>query len=98
MIGAALGSSLALGCGGSQGVLEPRFVAVHNTMTAMGLAQTGSINEGSLPNGADSRLEIELDGGGCYTFVALGSSTVDNIDLSVLDEAEEVIGRDSTHD
>ena len=32
-------------CASTDGRLEPRFVAVHNAMTAMGLAQSGSISE-----------------------------------------------------
>ena len=40
VLGLCLGS-----CVPAQG-LEPRFVAVHNALTAMGMAQTGAINEG----------------------------------------------------
>lgn len=91
-----VGSTLS--CGGTEGRLEPRFVAVQNAMAAMGLAQTGAISEGSLPQGAEARIEMELDAGECYTFMALGSSQVADVDLQVLDAEGEEIGRDSSHD
>ncbi len=83
-------------CGGSQG-LEPRYVAVHNTMTAVGLAQTGSISEGSLAQGADARVNVTLNGGECTTFVALGSG-ISNIDVRVIGEGDEELGTDGTND
>jgi len=95
LLSAALTS--ALSCGGSTR-MEPRFVAVHNAMSAMGLAQTGPISEGSLPNGADARVDIELRAGECYTIVALGDSGVQDLDVRVVSEDDEEIGRDVTHD
>lgn len=87
------------GCGGAQASrMEPRFVAVHNAMAAMGMAQTGAISEGSLPQGADARIRIRLEGGECYTFVALGSGGVADIDVRVVGEDDEDIARDTTHD
>ncbi|MBK8172413.1 MAG: PPC domain-containing protein [Sandaracinaceae bacterium] len=79
-------------------MMEPRFVAVHNTMAAMGLAQTGSINEGSLPEGADARMTQHLEAGQCYTYVGLGGGGVDDLDVRVLDDAGTEIGRDGTRD
>lgn len=91
--------AIAVGaCGGAEGRLEPRFVAVHNALTAMGMAQTGSINEGSLPEGADARVVTRLEAGECYTFVAFGSDGVRDVDLRVLDEGGEEVARDVTHD
>lgn len=87
-----------LSCGPSSSGLEPRFVAVHNAMTAMGLAQTGAISEGSLPEGAEARIPVELDGGECYTLVALGSSQVENLDIRLLDSDGDEVTRDSTID
>lgn len=97
-LGAALLSVVVASCGSGTTRLEPRFVAVHNAMTAMGLAQTGPISEGSLPQGAEATLTQRLDGGQCYTFVALGSGQVDDIDVAVVDEQGEPLGRDLTHD
>lgn len=78
--------------------LEPRFVAVHNTMAAMGFAQTGAINEGSLPEATDAAITQHLEAGQCYTYVALGSSSVDDIDVRVVDDGGTEIGRDGTRD
>ena len=89
---------LSQSCGATESRLEPRFVSIHNTLSAMGMAQTGPINEGSLPEGADARVVMRLDGGGCYTFVALGTTQVRDLDLRVLDETGEEIGRDATSD
>lgn len=95
----SLAAGLALaGCGGSQGALEPRFVAVHNAMTAMGLSQSGSISEGSLPSGAQSRIDLQLHAGQCYTFMAFGSEGVSNLDLVLTNAAGAELGRDTSHD
>ena len=51
-------AGLALGCHTGGAGLEPRYVAVHNAMTAMGLAQTGAISEGRLEEGGEARLEV----------------------------------------
>ncbi len=93
----AVSASLLAACGTSP-QLEPRFVAVHNTMTAVGLAQTGPISQGSLPGGAEARVDVELTGGECYTFLGLGDSGVDDLDLRVVAEGEEVLASDGTHD
>ena len=87
-----------LSCGGTGGRLEPRFVAVHNAMTAMGMAQTGSISEGSLSEGQEARIAMELTGGACYTFVALGDSQVQNINVRVVDADGDLVAEDVTHD
>lgn len=92
----ALGALVA--CGGPSAQTEPRFVAVHNALSSMGMAQTGPINQGSLPEGAEVELEVELRGGECYTFIALGSDGVQDIGLRVVDGTGTEIGRDVTHD
>ncbi len=88
---------LASSCGGTT-QMEPRFVAVHNAMSAMGLAQTGPISQGSLPEGADARLDLALRGGDCYTFIGLGDSGVRDLDIRIVGEGDLEVGRDVTHD
>lgn len=92
------GALMVMSCGGAEARLEPRFVAVHNTMTAMGMAQTGPISEGSLPEGVDATVDVELHGGECYTFVGLGGPAVRDLDVRVVGEGDEELGRDVTHD
>ncbi len=89
---------LVAACGGGEGQLEPRFVALHNAMQAMGMSRVGAISEGSLPEGAEARIESDLRGGECYTFVALGDDRVRDVNLRVVDEAGEEIARDTTYD
>ena len=91
-------AALVSSCGGSNQALEPRFVAVHNAMSAMGLAQTGAISTGSLPEGAVARIDVQLRAGECYTFLGLGSSSVDDLDVRVVGEGDLEVGRDVTHD
>lgn len=92
----AIALALAGACGGGGGV-DGRLVAVHNALSAVGLAQTGPISEGSLPEGATADVVRALDAGECYTFVAIGSGGVSDIDLVVTGEGGEEVARDSTH-
>ncbi len=95
----AMTVGLAAGCGGPRGgQLEPRFVAVHNAMTAVGLSQSGPIHEGALRPGGEARLHQRLSTDKCYTFVALGERDVRDIDIRVLAEGGDEVGRDTTHD
>lgn len=95
----SLASAVALtpSCGGGAS-LEPRYVAVHNAMAAMGLSQTGSISEGSLPEGAEARITTAMVGGTCYTVLGLGMGGVANVDVAVLDAAGTEVAHDSSTD
>lgn len=100
-IAAAVGLAFAIGfagCGGGSMRLSPTFVAVHNTMTAMGLVQSGEISEGSLPEGGVARFTTHLRAGDCYTMVAFGGEGVANIDVVVLDETGTEVATDRTQD
>lgn len=95
----AIAGCLALAsCGGGSLRLSPTFVAVHNTMAAMGLAQSGQISEGSLPEGGVARFTTNLRAGDCYTIVAFGSEGVADLDVVVLDEAGAELAADRTQD
>ncbi|MEO0324008.1 MAG: hypothetical protein AAF447_13695, partial [Myxococcota bacterium] len=95
---AALSALFLASCGGAGGSLEPRYVTVHNTMAAMGFAQTAAISEGSLGEGDEARFEVELRAGTCTTFVALASGGMHDVELRIVDAQEEEVGRDVTHD
>ena len=84
-------------CGGDFR-LEPRFVAVHNAMTAMGLVQAGPISEGSLPEGQVERIDVQLEAGHCYAVLGLGHDGVTDIDVRVLESGGDEIARDATRD
>ena len=79
------------------GDMEPRYVAVHNALAAMGLAQVGPIQRGSLAEGRETRVPIEL-AAGCTTVVALGGDGVRDLDASLLDPAGAPVAHDTTRD
>jgi hypothetical protein len=80
-----------------RGDLEPRYVAVHNALAAMGLAQVGPIQRGSLAEGREMRVPLEL-AAGCTTVVALGGEGVRNLDASLLDPSGAPVAHDTTRD
>src|SRR5260370_28327747 len=92
-------SALATGCGASRGngggALEPRFVAVHNALSAMGLAQIGPIQEGALVEGREARLSLALPAG-CVTIVAVGGDGVRDLDATLLDSHAKPLAHDTT--
>lgn len=85
-----------MSCGGGSVQLTPSFVAVHNTMTAMGFTQSVEINEGSVGEGEASFVTTRLRGGDCYTIVAFGSDGLVDLDVEVTDEAGESLASDNT--
>jgi hypothetical protein len=95
---AAFGLIAAASCSGGSGRLSPSYVAVHNTMTAMGYVQSGEISEGSLGEGGVARFTTTLRGGDCYTVVAFGDGGVQNIDVVVMDDTGAEVATDRTQD
>jgi hypothetical protein len=77
------------------GELEPRYVAVHNALAAIGLVQVGPIQQGSLAEGRDTRLRIDLSAQ-CTTVVALGSPGVRDLDVALLDPDDKPVAHDTT--
>ncbi|HSO39525.1 MAG TPA: hypothetical protein VLT33_43665 [Labilithrix sp.] len=92
---AALGP-VAVACGASRtGELEPRYVAVHNTLAAMGLAQVGPIQQGSLAEGRETRMRVDLLAQ-CTTIVAIGGPGVRDLEVSLLDPDDKPVAHDTT--
>lgn len=89
-----LAACAASGTAGT-GALEPRFVAVHNTLSAMGLAQVGPLHEGTLAEGHEARAAIELSGA-CATIVAVGGAGVRDLDAQLLDARGQPVAHDTT--
>ncbi|HEX3342985.1 MAG TPA: hypothetical protein VHS09_00380, partial [Polyangiaceae bacterium] len=81
--------------GGRTGALEPRFVAVHNAFAAIGLAQVGPIHEGSLAEGQEARVPVDL-AAGCTTVVAFGGDGLRNVDATLTDPKGQVVAHDTT--
>ncbi len=84
-------------CATSRAPIDPRFLAVHNAFAAMGMAQVGPVQQGSLVEGREARLTVDL-GAQCTTLVAMGGDGVRDLDLVLLDTQANVIARDTTHD
>ncbi|MEQ8458186.1 MAG: pre-peptidase C-terminal domain-containing protein [Sandaracinaceae bacterium] len=91
-------SLLLVSCGGGSVRLTPSYVAVHNTMSAMGLVQSGEISEGSLAEGGVARVTSHLRAGDCYTIVAFGSEGVRDLDVVVMDDTGTEVAADRTND
>jgi hypothetical protein len=90
--------SLGLACAPTRphaGALEPRFVAVHNTLAAMGMAQVGAIHEGTLAEGREDRVPLEL-AAGCTTIVAVGGDGVRDLDVTLLGPQGTPVAHDTT--
>jgi hypothetical protein len=91
-------SGAATACAASRaGEIEPRYVAVHNALATLGLAQIGPIHRGSLAEGREARMRLELPAG-CATVVALGGIGVRDLEVTLLDADDEPLARDMTRD
>jgi hypothetical protein len=64
--------------------LEPRFVAVHNLLSSMGLAQLGPIHEGQVVAGREEHAVLALPAG-CVTIVVMAGSGLRDIGATLLD-------------
>jgi hypothetical protein len=80
---------------GAGGALEPRFIAVHNALAAMGLAQVGAIQQGVLSEGQTARVTLDLPAG-CVTVAAIGGAGFRDIDATLLDSREAPLAHDTT--
>jgi hypothetical protein len=78
------------------GPIEPRFVAVHNTLAAMGLAQIGPLRQGSLQEGRAARIAVEL-AAECATIVAIGADSVRDLDVTLVDPSGSPLAHDTAH-
>lgn len=89
---------LAAACarvGVDPGPLAPRYLAVHNTLSAMGLVQVGPIQSGSLQPGAQANLPLEL-AAGCTTVVALGDDALRVLEAEVRDAQGRAVAHATT--
>jgi hypothetical protein len=97
LIGTACVTSCAVGSTGASGAFEPRFVAVHNTLAAMGLAQVGPLVQGTLAEGREARSTLDL-AAGCTTIVAVGADGVRDLDARLLDAQGQAVAHDTTQE
>jgi hypothetical protein len=88
----------AAGCSANRGA-DPasRFFAVHNVMRAIGLYQTGPVNQGSLAAGQEVRLPLTLPST-CVAIVAMGGAGVTDLSLRLIDPEGNVVAEEKAHD
>ncbi len=84
-------------CVSTPATVDPRFLALHNAFSAMGLAQVGPVQQGSLVEGREARLPIDLQAQ-CTTVVAMGGTGVRDLSLIVQDDSGNALGHNATHD
>src|SRR5687767_3593357 len=95
---ASLTLALAASCSPSRGA-DPaaRFFAVHNVMHAMGLYQAGPVNQGSMAEGQEVKLALELPAT-CVAVVAVGGTGVGDLGLELLDPEGKVVAEETARD
>jgi hypothetical protein len=95
---ASLALVLALSCSPSRGT-DPaaRFFAVHNVMHAMGLYQAGPVSQGSMAEGQEVKLALELPAT-CVAVVAVGGTGVDDLALQLVDPEGKVIAEETARE
>ncbi len=78
--------------------LEENFALVDADMRARGYETLGTQQRGSLTTGANRNFEIQLEGGRCYAILAVGDSTVRNLDVLLLGPDGRTVDRDTAND
>ncbi len=68
---------------------------MHNALAAMGLAQVGPIQQGSLAEGQAARITLQLPAG-CVTVAAVGSDGMRDVDAALLDPRGSSLAHDTT--
>lgn len=80
---------------GEGGPLDPRFVAVHNALSAMGMAEVGPLQQGTLQEGRETRASLSLPAG-CVTIVTMGGPGIRDLDAKLLDARGTPLAHDTT--
>jgi hypothetical protein len=95
-VGAALvGVPVACASTRATAPLDARFVAVHNTLSAMGLSQMGPIAQGLLERGGEARIPLALPAG-CVTIVSIGADGIRDLDATLVDARSAPVAHDTT--
>ncbi|MCB9595118.1 MAG: hypothetical protein H6719_20540 [Sandaracinaceae bacterium] len=78
--------------------LDENFALLDADMQARGYESLGTRQNGQLATGANRNFEIQLEGGRCYAILAVGDSTVSNLDLLLLGPGGNTVDRDTAND
>jgi len=95
VVAASVAACLATGSAGAS-ELEARYATVHNALTAIGMSETGALHAVRLADGQETRIALELPEG-CTTIVAVGGSTITDLDAALLDAIGNRVARGTTH-
>ncbi|MGA2449365.1 MAG: hypothetical protein ABTD50_11845 [Polyangiaceae bacterium] len=75
--------------------LEPRYVAIHNALAALGMTEVGPIREGVLAQGRQARVALGVLSA-CTTVAVVGGGGVSDIDAMLVDSAGHPQAHDTT--
>ncbi len=91
-------AALGVACRSDErGTVQPRFASVQTALTALGMSQSGPLLHGTLHEGEDARVRLAVRAE-CATFVAIGSASIGDIDVSLRDEGDHVLAKDTSTD
>ena len=80
------------------GGVNEAYALLDADMLARGYESFGSMTRGELQQGGTRDFNIELEGGKCYAIVAVGGSTVRNLDLTLMNASGNELDRDIADD
>jgi len=78
--------------------LQENFALLDADMRARGYESYGDQTTGRLDASDNRNFEIQLEGSRCYAILAVGDSTVSNLDLLLLDGSGNQVDRDTAND
>jgi len=90
------GAACLVSSGHGTGELESRFATIHNALTGIGMSEIGALHDARLGDGQEAAIDLEL-APGCTTIVAVGGTTIKDLDASLVDPAGTRIARGFAH-
>ena len=84
-------------CAATATTLEPRYVAIHNALAALGMTEVGPIRQGSLGAGKEARVPLGVVSG-CTTVAVVGGDGVADIDATLVDASGHPQAHDTTNE
>ncbi len=90
---ALIACGVLVGCTGPSTPVQPRYVAIHNALAALGMVEIGPIRQGTLGQGMEAHVPLGVVSG-CATVVVVGGDGVRDIDAALVD----AVGHSQAHD
>ena len=89
-----IGCLSLVGCGAPQDTIQHRLFASHNVLGHAGFNGLGPISSGVLEHEQSQNLSATLERDACYVLAAFGSSTLDDVGLTVVGPDESPVAED----